>query len=285
MKKMFKMKLFLVACLCVGIVGCGLFDDDVIDSGVDVIPLGFVNDTTAIIFNRYWEQIEQHCGGNFGRCDRTDYTGSEMQLADIRFDKVYWTKKIVPDNQGMIFIDSTLFFFNHTYNFDNGYFNQIAVNKLGDKEFQQANKIELKLKNIELIGEGWKFSEKKIVRPWHSGLILANSTYYSDGSNGKHYALINTVAGTFERFTPTDEYEWMNECEDVKWSSVGGLCLKRISDATGFVLLKNGMDTLAVRYDDEDKVNNLFFSGNGINLNGIVYLMDNQGQVSETYLK
>jgi hypothetical protein len=79
----------------------------------------------------------------------------------------------------------------------------------------------------------------------------------------------------------------MNECIDVKWSSAGGLCLKEMPDTLGFVLLRNGADTLAVRHMPHEasisKFNDspLVFSGNSIISKGWIYLMSEQWQVSE----
>jgi hypothetical protein len=80
------------------------------------------------------------------------------------------------------------------------------------------------------------------IRHWRNGLLLA---YHAWDANP--YALLDTAAGTMKLWQPAGEFEWLNECVDAKWSSVGGLCLKEIPDTLGFVLLRNGVDTLAVR--------------------------------------
>jgi len=108
-----------------------------------------------------------------------------------------------------------------------------------------------------------------------------------------NYALLDTVTGVMKLWEPSGESEWLNECADVKWNIIGGLCLKEMLDTLGFVLLKNGLDTLAVRYVNKPlidrkeiliPINNAIFSGNSIISNGWVYLMNNQGQVSENSL-
>jgi hypothetical protein len=70
--------------------------------------------------------------------------------------------------------------------------------------------------------------------------------------------------------------------------------LKEIPDTLGFVLLRNGVDTLAVRYMpynlsiSEDGNGNihrkLVFTGNSIISKGWIYLINGQGQVSENPL-
>jgi hypothetical protein len=82
---------------------------------------------------------------------------------------------------------------------------------------------------------------------------------------------------------PSGEFEWLNDCKDYKWSQVGGLCLKSIPDTPGFVLLKNGVDTLAMRHTDT-KISSPVFGGNSITYYGWMYLISQQGQVSEEIL-
>jgi len=106
----------------------------------------------------------------------------------------------------------------------------------------------------------------------------------------KYYALLDTTAGTFELWNPSGEFEWLNECANVMWSSIGGLCLKEIPDTLGFVLLKNGIDTLALRYMPYEvsifelglmNSRSPIFKGSSIISKGWIYLISEQGQVSE----
>jgi hypothetical protein len=147
-----------------------------------------------------------------------------------------------------------------------------------DEKFHQSEKIEIKHKEIELRGEGWEDRDSEKIRPWKDGLLLA----YRAGATSP-YALIDTAAGTMELWQPAGEYEWLNdECADFKWNQIGGLCLKKIPDTTGFVLLKN-KDTLAVRYADKPPVEydrfSVYFIGKGIGSGGWRYLIDKQGKV------
>jgi len=222
--------------------------------------------------------------------ERYEDIGCHLILVDIHVEKIYWE---VPIKRGVFLnsvLDSLLFFTDNTY----ATIARIAIQQLDYENFQQVGWIEPKLKKINLVGEEWKYPSEKRVRPWLNGLILANSRYWDGVWGDNHYALLDTVAGTMELWQPTGEFEWLNECMDAKWSSIGGLCLKEIPDTLGFVLLKNGIDTLAIRYMpsklsvSEDGVGNikrsLIFTGNSIISNGWIYLMSEHGQISENPL-
>jgi len=254
---------------------------------------GIVTDSTALVLRYVYDFLEEVDGWQ----ERYETRENSLIYVDIRAENIYWKKNIIPredsrlSNLKLDVIDSVLFFFKtdgRDYQTTRiGYrISQITYKSLKDETLQQSKQVELKYKQIELVGEGWRSQLYVRVRPWQNGLILANSR----GSENNNYALLDTVAGTMERWQPSGEYEWLNECMDVKWSSsIGGLCLKDIPDTLGFVLLKNGVDTLAVRYmprelpvhhmtlDDTP----LIFSGNSIFSKGWHYLMNEQGQVSD----
>jgi len=183
------------------------------------------------------------------------------------------------------FIDSTFFLYARTSSSaENSYrIGRIATIHI-DEKFHQSEKIVLRYKNIEIKGEGWEYNiEDPIVRPWKDGLLLAHQS-----GNNNPYALLDTVAGTMELWQPSADFEWLNECMDYKWSRIGGLCLKRISDTpdtSGFVLLKNGFDTLAMRHNLNVGWRIMHFKGNTIVSDGWIYLINKQGQVSEKPLE
>jgi len=250
---------------------------------------GIINDSMALFDIKV---TDYYCCGRTmgsGGGEKFEFRGSNLTLADIRTEKIYWQKKIPTSFYEINIIDSVLFYFQIDDGLDaSRYINKIEVHRLGDKKFQDAKQIGFGLKEIRLKGIGWKSSSGIRVRPWQNELILTNSKYPFSKNN---YALLDTVAGTMELWEPSGEFEWMNECADVKWSSVGGLCLKEIPDTLGFVLLKNGVDTLAVRYmlseisvGERFMRNPLIFSGNGIIAKGWIYLVNEQGLVSEKSL-
>jgi hypothetical protein len=212
----------------------------------------------------------------------------------MRFEKIYWKKDIIVLNKNFShldfdIIDSTLFFYIKEGVSENyGYsITKIAVVHI-DEKFNQSEKIVVKYKKIELKSEGWEYAGgAPMIRHWKSGLILANSRHiYWNGAISNSYALLDTAAGTMELWQPSGEFEWLNdECADYKWSQAGWLCLKGIPDTTGFVLLRNGVDTLAVRHYYTSGGRFLpAFSGNSIISNNLAYLINKQGQVSENHL-
>jgi len=247
---------------------------------------GVMNDSLFISYTSVTE--EEYCMV-FGTGGASSHRVKDCKLilADMRFKKIYWEKKIPDRECGHIDInsiqDSVLIF-----DVDDN-ISKIAFLKLGDKGFQQAKQIKLEIKEINIEDESWKKNFKIRVRPWQNGLMLVNTKELKGKGRGNYYALLDTVAGTLESWEPYGEFEWLNECSDAKWSLVGGLCLKDMADTLGFVLLKNGVDTLAVRYMPsklsiegyEEENRPLIFSGNSIISRGWIYLMDIPGQVSE----
>jgi len=265
-------------------IGCNLSDCRV-DTHRDWVwgGGGIMNDSVAMLNTGAYE--EEFCSGfGSGGPGKSGNINCKLILADIRKKKIYFEKKIADkDCNGMrlnVIQDSVLLFRNGT---------RIAFLNLKDVNFKQSKPIELKIKEIEFEGDGWKYeSLRSMIRPWQNGLMLTNSKYErSSSSYGNEYALLDTATGIRRLWQPNGEFEWLNECADAKWSSIGGLCLKEMPDTLGFVLLKNGIDTLAVRYmpyglpSDYKGVNLLSFNGNGIILGGWIYLMDGQGHVLE----
>ncbi|MCL2282986.1 MAG: hypothetical protein FWC26_06685 [Fibromonadales bacterium] len=237
---------------------------------------GIINDTTVI----FLEESEDRYSDNSYMGLGTEYRNNKLYLylADIRFEKIYWKKEITPiistyNTSYLQFdiIDSILFFYTTkgvfkettSYRID-----RIAVVHI-DNKFQQSEKIELKYKEIELKGEGWEYDMYERIRPWRDGLMLA----YRAGA----YALLDTMTGTMKLWQPAGEFEWLNECVDFKWNGIGGLCLKNLYDAPGFVLLKNGVDTLATGHRGTSP----YFNGNSIVSAIFVYLISKQGFISE----
>jgi len=284
---MYKFKLSSLLIICFVICGCSLLDCSNCDIDRNLWTSwggGIMNDSLFIATTSVEE--EEYCMtfGMGGASSRWvgDY---KLILADIRFKKVYWEKKIL-DNKGMNLIsvqDSVLIF-------GSGNVDKIAFLKLGDETFQQAKQIELKFKEINIEDEKQKAPSSVRVRAWQNGLLLVNFKYYNSTSIfDNDYGLLDTVAGTLKPWKPSGEFEWLNDCSDAKWGLAGGLCLKEIADTLGFVLLRNGTDTLAIRYMPhklatvgmDEKYKTLIFDGNSIIARGWIYLIDALGQVSE----
>jgi hypothetical protein len=254
---------------------------------------GIVNDSMALlkidVEDRYYQDrfINDHSEYIFRGCF--------LSLVDIRTEKTYWQKEISAKNctNLRLYMTDSLLFFHGSISVSEPDYSayRIAFQKFGE-EFQRAKQIELKFKELERK----KYSieeDTKSVGIWQNGQILINSSeksipdrpwsdgngYYWKNISGNYYELLDTLTKARELWEPSGEFEWLNECANVKWSSTGVLCLKEISDASGFVLLRNAIDTLAVRH--VPAVKPLIFSGNSIISGGWIYLMNKQGQVSE----
>jgi len=283
------LKLILLAEVYFFVLGCG-HDDKLVSTSYGTAGGGIVNDSMALFLLRVTDTYD--CYKFAGACEFYEQRECYLTLADIRKDKIYMQKEISPiqdcHNIKFFMLDSILFFIkesNYSNNEITYSIGEITSWKLKDDKIQQVKQVEPKFKKLELKGKGWKDPYDVRIRSWQNGLILANSRY---GIN--RYALLDTVAGTMERWEPSGEFEWLNDCIDAKWSSAGGLCLKEIPDTTGFILLKNGIDTLAIRYIPykanirDNPKESLIFSGNGIISRGWIYLMNGQVQVSEKSL-
>jgi len=255
----------------------------------EVLGGGVVNDTTAIILRTITDHYYKE--GLLSGWKKSELREFSVNLVDIRFEKIYWKKEIINYNDNVSgslrveFIDSTFFLYagKRSSNAKNSYgIGRIATIHI-DERFHHSEKIVLKYKDIELKGKGWgeySYPYPK-VRPWKDGLILA---YRVDAGTASPYALLDTIAGTTELWQPSGEFEWLNECTDYKLSQIDGLCLKNISDTldtSNFVLLRNSIDTLAVRHNPSFGWRGLYFHGNAINSAGWIYLIGKQGQVSE----
>jgi hypothetical protein len=249
---------------------------------------GVMNDSMAILNTVVFE--EEFCSA-FGAGGETKYRFRECKLilADIRKKEIYGEIKIsnkdCDDNSmGLTSIQDSILIFIGTGG-------SVVFLELGSVNFQQTKQVELKSKKMKFEGSEWKYKSLEAgFRPWQNGMMLLNSKYeISRDDYGNEYALLDTVSGIMKLWEPSGEFEWLNDCVDAKWSLAGGLCLKEILDTLGFVLLKNGVDTLAARYmPHELSVNTYFFerrplvfSGNSIISKGWIYLIDDLGQVSE----
>ncbi|MCL2282987.1 MAG: hypothetical protein FWC26_06690 [Fibromonadales bacterium] len=263
-------------------IGCG--PEYVYDyTSYDVYAGGIVSDSTAILLEIVVDHYSEERIFGMGIDGGGDSKLREinLKLVDIRIEKVYWSKDIInilsTSNYGPLrfdAIDSVLLFYSAT-----GVFKEESSYRIGriavvhmDEKFRQAEKMTLENKEIALKGKGWEERMNERVRPWRDGLMLA----YRAGVTNP-YALLDTAAGTMELWQPTGEFEWLNECVDAKWSEIGGLCLKNMPDVPGFVLLKNGIDTLAVGHRGTSP----YFNGNSIVSSTFVYLISKQGLVLE----
>jgi len=265
---------------CIAVFGCG--NDYQLEARDRwVRGGGIMNDSMALLFTGIKEYY--YVEGTFGAGGggKTELRECNLISADIRTEKIYWQKKIpiLESCEGLqLFVfDSVLFFF------DDYRLNRFTSFSLKDEEFQKAKQVKFKFKEIRSPDNKWfeYVTNRAKIRPWQNKLLVSTE-YYS-----KEYALLDTAAGTFKLWEPSGEFEWLNECSDVKWNRINGLCLKKIPDTLGFVLLKNGVDTLAVRYMPHEVSiysyggKPLIFSGNSIISEGWVYFMSEQGHISE----
>jgi hypothetical protein len=224
----------LLVALSQGCSGC----TDVVDSGSSLQGWGFASDTTAILFYEQWENINSPSG--FGQTGSgTNYLGWELQLVDIRFQKVYWKSRI-----------------NHSRRNT-----QILVGR----QWNDSTML------IELTGEGyWLWTvgnrnPKKISFNWNTeienydaGVLLYNfrlrpwKNYYfilfSDSRQASfldsRQAIIDSKTMIVNDWFQTDEDTWTTSCDDFWWINSGGVCL--FDNSSHVTLLSEKGDTLGI---------------------------------------
>jgi hypothetical protein len=234
---------------------CFFFDDDTEEQS-SYIALGFVSDTTAILFSYNWKTTKgSQCGpGNAGSCasGRKDY-GWELKLVDVRFQKVYWSARIdhnMSNNQilvGRQWNDSTMLIELS----GKGYW----LWAVGDKKPQKINfnwNVEPENYETDMLLYRFRF------RPWKNDSVLIYS--------GDRQAIIDSKTMTVNSWSPTGENTWTTACDDFQWGKNSGGCL--INKPDGFTLLSDKGDTLGnftyayecvTYYDRKCNINSYFY--------------------------
>lgn len=219
-------QLFLTAVILLG--GCSWLDREYVSGeGYSSTVIGFASDTTAILLKHYWRETERDCGifTGFG-CYGGDYElDIELQLVDIRFQKIYWKSRVRKAYSIAQWTDSTMLMKN-----DDGYW----LWTIGKSELQKANfdwKVE---KEIYDGRGGYIISDKFNFRPWKKDSILIFSKdLYSRG-----HAVIDTKTLTINSWAPVGEYAWTLDCDYFWWNKTkGGLCLVKNENPCGLSLL------------------------------------------------
>ncbi|MGM9984141.1 MAG: hypothetical protein ACI38O_05570 [Fibrobacter intestinalis] len=226
------MKLFVAALLCVGMWGCGLFDEDVTTTVDDVRSSGTVvailDDSLVILKNsRGWEEHAESCD-YYDSCDKGTMNHG-IFLVDYRNKRLpYWgdtAKGIYHIINGLAY-DSTIFFYNDE--------NKFGLWKIS--------------KSIDVRGE-MKWSEEcdgkkniQNVRPWKKGDILL------EGTQNCPYAILDTATGNVKKLDFAGEYAWLEGCDDITYIDGNVVCLKALYDEKKYGLYEYGemglMDSL-----------------------------------------
>jgi hypothetical protein len=223
----------LLVALSQGCSGC----TDVVDSGSDRYGIGFASDTTAIFFYEHWENINAPSG--FGQTGSgTNYLDWELQLVDIRFQKVYWKSRINhgrPNNEilrGSQWDDSTMII----ELWPKGYWLWTVSNRSPQKiDFDWNTEKENYKKHMVSDGR---------IRPWKKDSILVSFS-------GNNHFIIDIKTMTVNDWSPSEENVWTTSCDDFWWVKSGWVCLID-NNSYGFTLLSEKGDTLGnFVYSDE----------------------------------
>jgi hypothetical protein len=244
-----------------------------------------VNDSTALLFIFRYEKYEID-----NRGDIEEALDVSLNLVDITREKIYWSRKVDVKSKEMGWSwtdvqslrDSVLLFHSLNVNINNRNLRSVSMWKLGESRYNSVG--------IEWIGKEWESLERPRLsfHPWQGNSILVNAKYRDkdSGHDVSDYVLVD-VSAQIARPFETPGFEWLEGCSDFRWGSTGVLCLKELPEEASFVLLKNGVESLAVRRVKpplsigKDSKSEPVFCGSSIISNGWMYLVDEQGQVSE----
>ena len=210
-----------VAFACVGMWGCGLFDEEVTTAVDDVRTGGtmvaILDDSLAILKNsRGWEEHAESCDYN-ETCDKGTMNHG-IFLVNYRSKQLpYWgdTAKGIYHIMNGLAYDSTIFFYNDE-------------NEFGFWKIRESIDIRGKMKWSEECNGGKNIQN---VRPWEKGNVLL------EGAQNCPYAILDTATGIVKKLEFTGEYAWLDGCDDITYIDEEVVCLKRLGDVMGSISL------------------------------------------------
>ncbi len=218
----------VVALMCVGMWGCGLFDEDVTTVVDDVRTNGtmvaILDDSLAILKNsRGWEEHAESCDYN-ETCNKGTMNHG-IFLVNYRSKQLpYWgdtAKGIYHIMNGLAF-DSTIFFYNDE-------------NEFGFWKIRESIDIRGKMKWSEECNGGKNIQN---VRPWEKGNVLL------EGAQNCPYAILDTATRIVKKLEFTGEYAWLEGCDDITYIDGDVVCLRALYDEKRYGVYEYGKNGL-----------------------------------------
>lgn len=204
---------------CVGMWGCGIFDEEVThevhEKRHSGLVIAILDDSLALETNgRGWTDHTESCD-YWENCDGGTINQGLFLVNYRNKQRPLWGDTI----DGVITIiwglaaDSTVLFYDKKENF--GFW---KVGKLPD--------VRKKIKIED--GCAWNDPYTR-AKPWINGKILLKDMYPCP------FAVLDTVSGIVKKLEFTGEYSWLEGCDDITYIDGKILCVKRLADAMGAI--------------------------------------------------
>ena len=228
---------------CLLIIGCGN-DRTYTGQGSYYSGMGIINDTMALVIK--WV-VDEYNDGDYG-----DFVGYNFEMRDTRYSHVY--SEHLYENfsfYGVGQVSDSVFLFSDD---DDASF---VFWKLGDS-----------LNNRMYKKYTWLTEKKNItrsnmvVRRWKDNKLIIQSSYYGKEYNNISYIVMDTTALTLAS-VDSSEYAQLNAYNDFQMFNNELVFLQKLKDTCGFMLLKEGGDTLGTHiFDDKCSSLTLLYKSN-----------------------
>jgi hypothetical protein len=223
LRKMLAVLAFALACVCMW--GCS--DDDYRRWGgrYEGTLVAIIDDSLALLTNsRGYEDCHDVFMGS-EECERGG-TNDGLFLVNYRKQQTpYWGDTVDGGINliGGYYNDSSAFFLNAK--------NEFGFWRIGEKP--------------RVVGK-WNCEApcrcdwRKYGRPWIDGNVLLKM----ENQNGCPYAVLDTVAGVVKKLELTDEYAWLDGCDDITYFDGDVVCLKALYDEKKYGVYEYSKDGL-----------------------------------------
>ena len=221
---------------CLLIIGCG--NDKVYTGQTSYYSgMGIINDTTALVIK---EVVDRYNDGDY-----SDFVGYNFEMRDTRSSSVY--SEHLYENfscYGVGQVSDSVFLFGKSDN-ESFLFWRVG-DSLNNSMYKKYTWLTEK-KNITRL--------EMLVRRWKNNKLIIQTSYYVKEYNDVDYIVMDTAALTLAS-VDSSEYAQLNAYDDFQMFGNELVFLQRLKDSCGFVLLKEGGDTLAV-HDCDDSYRDL----------------------------
>lgn len=235
-----------VAFVCVGMWGCGLFDEEVThevhEKRHSGLVIAILDDSLALETNgRGWKDHTESCD-YWENCDGGTINQGLFLVNYRNKQSPLWGDTI----DGVINIiwglaaDSMVLFYDKKENFG----------------FWKVGEIPDVRRKVKLYDEcDWNDPYTR-AKPWMKGKVLLKDMYPCP------YAVLDTATGDVKKLEFTGELAWLEGCDDVTYIDGDVVCLKRLGEPTGAISLFNEGKAVDSLFNDEYTGNVPQFYGN-----------------------
>jgi hypothetical protein len=243
---------------CLLIIGCG--NDRTYTGQTSYYRgMGIINDTTALVIK---DVIDEYNDGDY-----SDFVGYNFEMRDTRSSRVY-SEHLYENfsSYGLGQVSDSVFLFGRSSNED------FLFWKIGDSLNSSMYK-----KYTWLTEKKDIVSLDMVVRRWNDNKFVIQNWFMGKEINMVYYIVMDTTALTLAS-VDSSEYALLNAYDDFQMFDNELVFLQNLKDTCGFMLLKEGGDTLATHdCDDSYRDLTLYFQ------NDYIAVMD--GYVSSDHIR